>query len=413
MEDSGPATGQPRHFFAASEARRLVDHDNFWRWVGTLFRWRRFIVLFTAVVAVLAIVISLILPVWYKSTTRLLTPEGSSGGGLVSLLGDFAPEAGSLLGVGRGGDTNRYFSILTSRSMMQRVVEQFNLVAVYELAESETPVDDAMELLRGNSNFVLDQEFEFIAVEVYDRDPQRAADMANFFVAELNRINSNLSANNASLYAAYIQENLHDAQTALDSARARMQRFQERYGVIDLPTQTQTFLENLAQLRRDVLEAEIQHEVLSNQLGPDNQRTRASGVLAAASRSKYQAALAGAERLLPVPQSDIPSVANQYAQLLQDVLIQAEIVKFIRPLYEQARFDVQREKVAVQVLDPAVPASRKAKPVRSVIVILATMSGFLIAVMFVLVFDWISREHKVIASRLQQGVDSGTRAEGV
>ncbi|NNE36224.1 MAG: lipopolysaccharide biosynthesis protein [Rhodothermales bacterium] len=407
MHETQSKTDHGQDFFRPPRDRSLIDEPSLWRALGTLYRRRAFIVAMTALVAVAAIVISLLLPVWYKATTRLLTPEGSGAGGFASMLSEFAPEAASLLGGGGGGEINRYFAILSSRSLMTSVVRRFDLMNVYEIEPSETALDDTIELLRANTEFTLDQEFEYLSIQVLDRDPQRAADIANYFVQELNRVNSELSAQNASLYTGFVSESLQGAEMALDSARAVMQRFQEKHGVIDLPTQTQAFLESVANLRRDVLEAEIQYEVLRDQLGPENARTRSAQMLAEAAKSKYDAALGGAERLLPVPQSRIPSLANQYAELLQEILIQGEIVKFVRPLYEQARFDEQREKVAVQVLDPAVPPSRKAKPVRSIIVIVATISGFLLSIIFVLLYDYVKREHRSLLARLEAGVDGG------
>ncbi len=407
MQETERKTEHGQDFFKSARDRPILDEPSLWRALGTLYRRRGFIASMTALVAVGAIVISLLLPVWYKATTRLLTPEGSGAGGIASMLTEFAPEAASLLGGGGGGEINRYFAILSSRSMMTNVVRRFDLMNVYEIEPSETALDDTIELLRANTVFSLDQEFEYLSIEVLDRDPQRAADIANYFVQELNRINSQLSAQSASLYTGFVSESLTGAETALDSARTRMQRFQEKHGVIDLPTQTQAFLENIALLRRDVLEAEIQYEVLRAQLGSENARTQSAKMLAETAKSKYDAALGGAEQLLPVPQSRIPSLANQYAELLQEILIQGEIVKFVRPLFEQARFDEQREKVAVQVLDPAVPPSRKAKPVRSILVIVATISGFLLSLIFVLLYDYLKREHRAILARLESGFETG------
>ncbi|RMF45310.1 MAG: lipopolysaccharide biosynthesis protein, partial [Deltaproteobacteria bacterium] len=284
--------------------------------------------------------------------------------------------------------------------VLDRVVSTFDLETVYETTDSETPRADAIRLLQDNVEFVIDQEYGFIAVEVYDQDPERAAAMANFFVEELNRVNSELLSQNAANYRRFMEQSLRETEAALDSALAALQRFQERHGVIDLPTQTQAFLQNIAALRTDVLQAEIQAEVLRRQYGPDNPRVRAMQDAAAAAQTRYEAAFQGSERMLPVPQTAVPELARQYAKLQQEVLIQGEILKFVRPLYEQARFDEQREKMAVQVLDPAVPPERKARPKRSIIVIMATLSAGMLAVLFVLLTDWWRRNYRTLLERL-------------
>ncbi|ARA94540.1 hypothetical protein AWN76_016155 [Rhodothermaceae bacterium RA] len=381
------------------DERRARAEQTFWEMAAVLYRRRRFILGTTMAVAVLSVVLSLMMPVWYRASTRLLLPEGSGSGGLSAMLGDLGPAAAALLG-GGGGDTDRYFSILSSRRVLDRVVSTFDLETVYETTDSETPRADAIRLLQDNVEFVIDQEYGFIAVEVYDQDPERAAAMANFFVEELNRVNSELLSQNAANYRRFMEQSLRETEAALDSALAALQRFQERHGVIDLPTQTQAFLQNIAALRTDVLQAEIQAEVLRRQYGPDNPRVRAMQDAAAAAQTRYEAAFQGSERMLPVPQTAVPELARQYAKLQQEVLIQGEILKFVRPLYEQARFDEQREKMAVQVLDPAVPPERKAKPKRSIIVIMATLSAGMLAVLFVLLTDWWRRNYRTLLERL-------------
>jgi uncharacterized protein involved in exopolysaccharide biosynthesis len=379
------------------------NSDATWRVLGLLYHWRRFVVATTLGMAVVSVVISLLLPLWYKASTRLLLPEGSAAGGMAAVLGDLAPEALALLG-GSGGETNRYFSILTSRTVMSSVVERFDLETVYEVADSETPRLNALEMLADNTEFVIDEEFEFLSVEVFDRDPQRAADMANFFVAELNRVNSDLMSKNAANFRRFAERTLHETSTALDSARAKLQRFQEENGVIDLTAQTETFLATLSSLRAGVVEAEIRHEVLLRQLGPENASVRAAEDLVQAAREKYDEALQGSEDILPIAQTDVPEVAREYSELMQEVLIQTEILKFVRPLFEQARFDEQREKIAVQVLDLAVPPDRKAKPKRSVIVVMSTLSAFLLSILFVIIYDFVRRRHSVVLERLRRSI---------
>jgi uncharacterized protein involved in exopolysaccharide biosynthesis len=385
--------------------RRKRAETTLWHALGTLYSQRRLIAGVTVTVAVLSVIISLLLPVWFQATTRLLLPEGSGGSGLSAVLDEFSPAAAALLGSG-GGDTNRYFSILSSRRVMDRVVETFELETEYETTDGDTPRSSAIEMLRDNVTFVIDDEFEFLAIEVFDRDPQRAAKMANFFVAELNRVNSELLSQNAANYRRFMSTSLQDTEASMDSALARMQRFQEEHGVIDLPTQTQTFLESIAGLRAQVLQAEIRADVLERQFGPNNAQVRAARDAVDVAEAQYRAALEGSERLLPIPQSDVPELARQYAKLKQEILIQGEILKFVRPLYEQARFDEQREKMAVQVLDPAVAPEKKAKPKRSIIVILATASGFLLALIYVLLADAFRRHHRQLLNRLQTAAAS-------
>lgn len=390
-------TPQNDVFAQDDEARRAQAEQTLWQTLGTLFLWRRFIISVTAVVAVAAVVITLLMPNWYRASARLLIPEG--GGGLASSMLRGLPSAASILLGGGSGDQMRYLAILTSRSMMEAAVDTFDLVTVYELQDAKHPREAAIDLLRKNSDFEVDQKYEFLGVSVIDEDPNRAAEIANFFVRRLNEMNARLSSASARKNRTFIERRYLEALAAMDSVLARMQSFQQEYGVFDLPTQTQGFLEQVATLRASALEAEIQHEALLSQYGPDNPQVEAYREIAHIANQKYRNALQGSELLLPVPQTQMPLVARQYAMLEMERVIQESILEVIGPLYEQARLQEEREAEAVQVLDNAVPPAKKAGPRRSVIVILATFSAFVLCVVFALVYEWWDRNHVAFANQ--------------
>jgi len=50
-----------------------------WNLLGVLYRWRRFIIGVTSVMAVASVIISLLLPNWFKASSRLLLPASASG----------------------------------------------------------------------------------------------------------------------------------------------------------------------------------------------------------------------------------------------------------------------------------------------------------------------------------------------
>ena len=381
-------------------ARSNRAEETLWTVVGRLYAWRKFIVGVTAAVAVSAVVISLLLPNWYRASARVLIPESQGGGLSSAILGNLPAAASALLGGGPGGDYTRYLAILTSRSMMEAAVDSFNLVQVYEVEDSETPRDDAIRQLADNAEFEIDMEFDFLRIAVLDKDRERAAQMANFFVRRLNVVNARLTSESASNYRKFIEGRYLEARADMDSVLNATQQFQQKYGIFDLPAQTEAFFEQAAELRQGALEAEIRHEALLTQFGSDNAQVQSMREIAEAANRKYQQALAGQEQLLPVPRSEVPDVAREYVNLELERTIQRSILEVIGPLYEQARFQEERETQAVQVIDEATPPVRKAKPKRSIICILATLSAFMVAAGFVLIYEWWRTNHRRILYRI-------------
>lgn len=386
---------------AAERDRAKRAEDTLWTVLGRLYRRRLFIVAVTGIVAVAAVVISLLLPNWYRAEARVLVPEATGGGLSSAILSNLPAAASALLGGGPGGDYTRYLAILTSRSVMTAAVDSFNLIRLYEVEDKQTPMEDAIRRLRENADFDLDMEYHFLRIAVLDKDPERAAAMSNFFVRKLNEVNERLTTESAGNYRKFIEQRYFEARAEMDSVLDATQRFQHEYGIYNLPRQTEAFFEQMASLRGSALEAEISHEALLAQYGPDNPRVESVAQMAQAANRKYQEALAGQERLLPVPQTEVPGVARRFMQLELERTIQATILEVLGPLYEQARFQEERESQAVQVVDEAIPPQRKATPRRSVICVLATLSAFLLAVAFVLVYEWWRENHRYYLRRLQ------------
>ncbi len=372
-----------------------------WTVAGRLYSWRKFVVGVTGGVAVSAVVISLLLPNWYRASARVLVSDAQSGGLSSAILGNLPAAASALLGGGPGGDYTRFLAILTSRSMMEAAVDSFNLIRVYDVEDTESPLEDAIRELRDNAEFEIDMEYDFLHVAVLDKDRERAAQMANFFVRRLNDVNARLSSESASNHRRFIQNRYFEARAEMDSLLNATQRFQQRYGVFDLPAQAENFFEQVATLRQSALEAEISHEALLAQYGPDNAQVRSMNAIAQAANRKYRQALEGHEELLPVPRAEVPTVAREFVALELEGTIQRTILEVLGPLNEQARFQEERETQAVQVVDEAVPPDRKAKPKRSIICILATLTAFFLSIGFVLVYEWWRRNHHVILQRLK------------
>ena len=385
--------------------REVRARENFWSLMGLFYRRRRFLYMITGLVAVASVIISLLLPLWYQGTAKVILPEASSSGNLTALLSDLGGSAAAALTGAAGGDYTRYLAILNSRTLSERVIEEFDLATVYETKGHPLERRKTLEALWGNTDFELDLEYEFLAINVMDKDPQRAAEMANFYVAQLNEMNARLLSENAANYRAFVQRRYGETEVQMDTARVKLQRFQEANGLIELEGQAQAFLTLMADYRAMALQGEIEYEALVRDFGEDNAQVQALRNRVAVARQKERDLRSGRDPLLPVSFPNLPAKGREYAELLQEVLIQAKILEFSRPLLEQAIFDEQREAPAVQVLDHAVPPLRKAKPKRSILVILATMSGFLLALIYIWVSDWWRRRHTDIMARLNANDD--------
>ena len=167
----------------------------------------------TFAAALLAVGYALSLPNIYTGSTKILPPQQSqsSASAMLSQLGGLAGMAGGSLGIKNPNDL--YIAMLKSRSVMEKIVKRFDLQKVYE-QETLTGTLNALE----GSMTVASGKDGMITVEVSDKDPQLAANIANAFIEELNKLLQTYSLTDASQKRTFFEQQLRQAKNKLTDA---------------------------------------------------------------------------------------------------------------------------------------------------------------------------------------------------
>src|SRR6266513_1808426 len=149
------------------------------------------------ITAIVAAIVSLLLPNIYTGTTRILPPQqsASAASALLSQLGGavggLAGVAGGALGIRSPNDL--YVGMLKSRTVAGNLIGRFDLNKVYDQKlESST-----RNTLQSNTTIAAGRD-GIITIDVDDKDPKRAADLANAYVDELVKLTKNLAGTEAS-----------------------------------------------------------------------------------------------------------------------------------------------------------------------------------------------------------------------
>src|SRR3954469_19436165 len=172
LVDPGPAN-------VASDEIDLLDL------LIVLAKRKRLILTVTAGSAALALIVSLLLPNRYTATTKILPPQQSQSASSMLLtqlagggMGPLAALAGSGLGLKNPSDI--YLGILKSRTIEDALIAKFDLRHVYR----DKRISDARKDLEKASEIVSEKE-GLISIAVEDKDPKRAAAMANSYVEQM------------------------------------------------------------------------------------------------------------------------------------------------------------------------------------------------------------------------------------
>ncbi|MEX2115996.1 MAG: hypothetical protein WEB37_03855 [Bacteroidota bacterium] len=310
-------------------------------------RYRRFIVWFVFVISIAAAMFAAFSQKWYKSTALVFPAEQTSlFPGLESLtsVARTLGVGGRLGSLGKSTDLDRYMAILNSESVLLNVIERFDLTTVYEI--TKYPREKTMKELLANSELDYTNEGG-LSISVYDTDPQRAADIANYFVEILNETNSRMQAQNAKANREFIGKRVDQGKTDLREAEDSLKGFQEDVGMIIVPDANSSGISAIAEMYLMKARKEIEIGILEQTVGPDNPVLRQMRIELREINRKVD---------------ELPAVSVGSLRLYRDVYIQQKIMEFLIPMYEQAKVEEQRATPSVIVLDVATPAERKAKP---------------------------------------------------
>ena len=390
---AAPAMPPPAEGWADDRVR-----ERLWWAAGAIWRRRWLLAALVVAATAAAVAASLAIPNRYSAETRVLLPE--SGAQIGGLLESVAPGASALLG-GGSGEYTRYLAILQSRTMLETVVDRFGLADDPEAVEAEDPRLFAIRRLDARTTLEVSLDSDYLAVHVLDEDPGRAAQIANFYVAELNERNIELSTGSAAEHRRFLEGRLREAEAAMDTALSDLQAFQERSGVVQVEAQAEALMTSLAEAQGSVAQAEAQYRALAAQLGEENPDVASARAALESARGQVRRLTGGDEAFMPVPIGRLPAVSREYAVLMAEVKTQEEILRAIRPFYEQAVLTEREDADAVQVLDPAVPPSQKAEPRRSLIVVSVAVAAGLLGALLVLVGAWIGQRGPAVAARLR------------
>lgn len=346
-------------------------------YVFVVMKWRGFILKCVIGVTLVAAILSFLLPLWYKATVSILPPKDT---GLLSSLGGLGASGsvGSVLRniplVGRGtfginlGAYN-YLAILKSRTAMEAVVQKFDLIRIYEV--SENSMEKAVKELESNTKFEIQNE-DYITIDVWDKDRQRSADIANYFVEVLNEVSNRLGTQEARNNRDFIERRVEKGRLDLHAAEEFLKVYQEQSGILISPDKEG--IAPVAELYAMKARKEVEIGILERTVSKDNPVLQ---------QLKIELSEIG-KRVSQIPEAGIGTL-----RLYREVAIQQKILEFLIPIFEQAKVDEHKDIPVILVLDKAVPPEKKDRPKRMLITLISFVSAFFISVFVALLFESI------------------------
>lgn len=359
-----------------------------WRRKWLVF-WLTFI--FGSVTLIIAVTSTLI----YRAECRITPPASSSrNSGILAQLGGIA----DLVGLPTTATSGQMMiGIIKGNSVVDAIIDKFNLMELYEQEIRLRAREATLKNLEAEE----DAKSGIVSIAFLDESPDRAADIANAFVAELSKKLLELSVNDSTQKRNFFENQLTQAQQELSVAENEFITYQQSRGVISFETQTGAILASINSLRNRIAAKNVEISTLSSYARRDNPRLRlAQSELEAMTRElrkleeeqqrndRYSRNTSG-DLISSVGQ--LPELGIEYQKYLRNLRFATAKYEMMLRQFENARLGEASDISTIQVVDPATPPDYKYKPKRARMVILGTMAGFMLGVFWAFLSDYMRK----------------------
>jgi tyrosine-protein kinase Etk/Wzc len=369
-----------------------------WAFFEVIIRWRRLLLTNAIFATVLTLIILLFMANWYTASISILPP--SEDNSALGLLGGMLPSGlGSLLGGSSGMSlpglstpSDLYAAILKSRLVCYEIIQRYNLQEVF----GEPVVEKALMRLQEKTAITVEPE-GIISLSYEDKDPVRAAAIANSYMEILNKVNTENIVTKARFMREFIEGRLNETIRDLTTAEEAYKNFQQTHKMLALDEQVKAAIGAMAELRSQLVIAEIEFGVMKKTLSPENSRYKEQEYKIGQIKNQLAKMEQGdpddtVSSMLTIPVNDTPDLGLQLARLTRDLKIQETIFELLKQQYEQAKIQELKDTPTIQILDKADVPHIKSRPKRVTLSVLAGFSCFILTLFFVLAIEFVQRE---------------------
>jgi uncharacterized protein involved in exopolysaccharide biosynthesis len=309
-------------------------------------------------------------PPTFTATVKFLPPQQqqSAAASMLASLGGLGGLAGAAAGLKNPAD--QYLAFMKSNSVQDELIERFKLDERYKAKFKE----DARTALSGNTRASSGKD-GLITVQIDDKDPKFAAELANAHVEELQKLLARLAVTEAQQRRAFFEKQLSQVKEKFTEAEQALRATGVNSSV--LKSNPTSALAAVAGLKAQVTAQEVKVGAMRGYLAetaPDFKQAMTE--------------LANLRTQLAKQEKDEPAAAagqGDYVAKFREFKYQETLFELFARQFEMAKVDESREGAVIQVLDAAQPPERKSKPKKALIAIIATLAAGFALLLFVFI----------------------------
>lgn len=320
-----------------------------------VFRWKKPLIIVSLLAAVLSAIFSAPMFIKPKFESTVIMFPTSTASISKSLLAKNNPSKEDLLAFGEEEQAEQLIQILNSDEIRGRVVEKYNLMQHYDI-DTSAQYSQTKLFKEYESNITYKRtEFQSVRVDVLDTDPVIAADIANDIAALVDSVKNRMQKERAYKAMRIAEAEYLEMKAYVKMLEDSLNTMREM-GVNDYESMAERFNEYYA---KSILEG----------------NTRASEKL---------------EQQLKI----LSKYGGAYVSIRDMLEHEKEQLSHLRAKYQEAKVDAEQTLPHKFIVNSAFPAEKKSYPIRWLIVLVSTVSTFILALLVIIAYENIRKTNK-------------------
>nr|NQU93036.1 hypothetical protein [Bacteroidota bacterium] len=333
---------------------RKVENENFDATNIVLFlhKWRKPLIIVTAVAILVSVIFSSSYFITPKFKSTVILYPAATNAISKALLTENTGSQENILGFGEDEETEQMLQILHSNRIRDKIIRKYNLMGHYDIEfDSKYKLTRLYKEYESNISFRR-TEFMAIKISVLDKDPQMAADIANDIAELLDSTKNEMQKKRAQRAFEIVQEQylkLHDEVKVMEDSLTKLREL----GVNDY---------------------ESQSEMINQQLAMELAKGNVAGV------NRLEAKL-----------DILAKYGGPYVSIRDAIEHEKKQLSMLRAKFEEAKTDANEILPTKFIVNSAYKAEQKSYPIRWLIVVISTISVFILMLIIILVLENIHR----------------------
>lgn len=317
-----------------------------------IVRWKKPLIILTVAAAVLSAVFSAPMFITPKYESTVIMFPTSTASISKSLLAKNNPSKEDLLSFGEEEQAEQLIQILNSDEIRSRVVAKFNLMHHYEIDTTDNFKQTKL-FKEYESNITYKRtEFQSVRVDVLDTDRFLAAKIANDIAALVDSVKNRMQKERAFKAMSIAQAEYQEMKAYVKELEDSLNTLRGM-GVNDYESMSERFNEAYA---KAILE----------------------GKTAAAEKLAVQLRI-------------LSQYGGAYVSIRDMLEHEKEQLSHLRAKYQEARVDAEQTLPHKFIVNNAFPAEKKSYPIRWLIVLVSTVSTFILSLLVIIGYENVSK----------------------